>query len=77
MDQLFWPYYQKDLAEGRIDEEGAIELFQCMWASMAQCLDLAITPYNEATHEALICCSVSAALSSSIKSVLANARLAC
>ena len=51
MDQLFWPYYQKDLAEGRIDEEGAIELFQCMWASMAQCLDLAITPYNKATHE--------------------------
>ena len=33
------------------DEEGAIELFQCMWASMAQCLDLAITPYNKATHE--------------------------
>ena len=51
MDQLFWPYYQKDLAEGRIDEEKAIELFQCMWASMAQCLDLAITPYNKATHE--------------------------
>ena len=39
------------LAEGRIDEEGAIEFFQCMWASMAQCLDLAITPYNKATHE--------------------------
>ena len=52
MDQLFsWPYYQKDLAEGRIDEEGAIELFQCMWASIAQCLDLAITPADEATRQ--------------------------
>lgn len=51
MDQLFWPYYEKDLAEGRIDEDKAIELFQCMWVNMAQCLDLAITPYNKATHE--------------------------
>lgn len=51
MDQLFWPYYEKDLKEGRIDEDKAIELFHCMWASMAQCLDLAITPYNKATHE--------------------------
>ncbi len=51
MDQLFWPYYEKDLQEGRIDEDKAVELFQCMWANMAQCLDLAITPYNKATHE--------------------------
>ena len=51
MDQLFWPYYKKDVAEGRMNEDKAIELFQCMWASMAQCLDLAITPYNKATHE--------------------------
>ncbi len=51
MDQLFWPYYKKDLDEGRITEKKAIELFQCMWVNMAQCLDLAITPYNKATHE--------------------------
>jgi len=51
MDQLLWPFYQRDLAAGSIDEGKAIELFQCMWANMAQCLDLAITPYNKATHE--------------------------
>ncbi len=51
MDQFFWPFYEKDLKDGIITEEKAIELFQCMWANMAQCLDLAITPYNKATHE--------------------------
>lgn len=51
MDQLLWPYYERDVAEGRLDEDGAVELLQCMWVNMAQCLDLAITPYNKATHE--------------------------
>ena len=51
MDQLFWPYYEKDVREGIMDEDRAVELFQCMWVNMAQCLDLAITPYNKATHE--------------------------
>lgn len=51
MDQLFRPYYERDKAAGLVDEDKAIELFQCMWANMAQCLDLAITPYNKATHE--------------------------
>ena len=47
MDQLFWPYYEKDVREGIMDEDRAVELFQCMWVNMAQCLDLAITPYNK------------------------------
>ena len=51
MDQILWPYYEKDVAAGRLDEDSAVELLQCMWVNMAQCLDLAITPYNKATHE--------------------------
>lgn len=51
MDQLLWPYYEKDVREGRLDEDKAVELLQCMWVNMAQCVDLAITPYNKATHE--------------------------
>lgn len=51
MDQLFWPFFKNDVAAGRMTENKAIELFQCMWVNMAQCLDLAITPYNKATHE--------------------------
>lgn len=51
MDQLFWPFFKSDVAAGTMTEKKAIELFQCMWVNMAQCLDLAITPYNKATHE--------------------------
>lgn len=51
LDQLLWPYYERDVREGRLDEDRAVELLQCMWVNMAQCLDLAITPYNKATHE--------------------------
>ncbi len=51
MDQLFWPYYQRDVEAGILDEDRAVDLFHCMWVNMAQCLDLAITPYNKSTHE--------------------------
>lgn len=51
LDQLLWPWYLRDVREGRLDEDRAVELLQCMWVNMAQCLDLAITPYNKATHE--------------------------
>ena len=44
MDQYLYPYYAKDLKEGRIDRERAKELFQCMWLAMAQYQDLYISP---------------------------------
>lgn len=44
MDQYLYPYYAKDLKEGRIDREQAKELFQCMWLAMAQYQDLYISP---------------------------------
>lgn len=31
LDQYMFPYYQKDLAAGRIDAEGAVELLACLW----------------------------------------------
>lgn len=44
MDRYLYPYYAKDLKEGRIDREKAKELFQCMWLAMAQYQDLYISP---------------------------------
>ena len=44
MDQYLYPYYAKDVREGRIDREKAKELFQCMWLAMAQYQDLYISP---------------------------------
>jgi len=51
MDQYFYPYYKKDLAEGRITEEQATELLECMWVAMAQFIDLYVSPTGGAFNE--------------------------
>lgn len=51
MDQYFWPFYEKDLAEGRITEDSALELLECMWVGMAQYVDLYISPTGGAFNE--------------------------
>jgi pyruvate formate-lyase/glycerol dehydratase family glycyl radical enzyme len=51
MDQYFYPYYKKDMDEGRITEEKAIELLELMWVSMAQFIDLYISPAGGAINE--------------------------
>lgn len=44
MDQYLYPYYKKDVEQGKIDREFAKELFQCMWLGMAQYQDLYVSP---------------------------------
>ena len=51
MDQYLYPYYRKYLVEGRITEEKAIELLECMWVAMAQFIDLYISPTGGAFNE--------------------------
>lgn len=51
MDQYLLPYYQKDVAEGRITPESATELFQCVWIQMAQCVELKLNPVTAAGTE--------------------------
>jgi formate C-acetyltransferase len=51
MDQYLYPYYKKDLEEGRITEEQATELIECMWVAMAQFIDLYISPTGGAFNE--------------------------
>lgn len=51
MDQYFYPYYKQDLAAGRITEEKAMELLECMWVAMAQFIDLYISPTGGAFNE--------------------------
>lgn len=43
-DQFFYPYYKKDLAEGRITPEAAQELFQCLWLNMMQSVESQMSP---------------------------------
>lgn len=51
MDQYLYPYYKKDLEEGRITPEEAIELLECMWVAMAQFIDLYLSPTGGAFNE--------------------------
>ena len=44
MDQYLYPYYKKDLEEGRLTRDEAKELLECMWVDMAQFIDLYINP---------------------------------
>ncbi|MGE5769978.1 MAG: pyruvate formate lyase family protein, partial [Betaproteobacteria bacterium] len=51
MDQYLWPYYQKDLAEGRITRESALELFHCLWLNMVQAVEIKLNPVAAAGTE--------------------------
>lgn len=51
MDQYFYPYYVADLKAGRLTEEEATELIECMWVAMAQFIDLYISPTGGAFNE--------------------------
>ncbi|MBC8014423.1 MAG: glycyl radical protein [Sporomusaceae bacterium] len=51
MDQYLYPYYKKDIAEGRLTDEKTVELLECMWLGMAQFIDLYISPTGGAFNE--------------------------
>ncbi|MDR2801020.1 MAG: glycyl radical protein [Desulfovibrio sp.] len=51
MDQYFYPFYARDLEEGRITEEKALELLECMWVGMAEFIDMYISPAGGAFNE--------------------------
>ena len=51
MDQYLYPFYQKDVEEGLLSEENAVELLECMWVGMAQFIDLYLSPTGGAFNE--------------------------
>ena len=51
MDQYLYPYYERDLENGTLTEESALELVECMWVGMAQFIDLYISPTGGAFNE--------------------------
>lgn len=50
-DQYLLPYYRNDLADGRVSRESAIELFQCLWLNMVQCVEIKLNPVAAAGTE--------------------------
>ena len=51
MDQYFYPFYRDDQEAGRITEEQALELLECMWVGMAEFIDMYISPTGGAFNE--------------------------
>lgn len=50
-DQYLLPYYRKDIADGRMTKEGALELLQCLWLQMYQCVEIKLNPIGAAGTE--------------------------
>jgi formate C-acetyltransferase len=44
IDQYLYPYYKRDLEEGRITEEEALELLECLWIGMAKNAEIYMSP---------------------------------
>ncbi len=51
MDQYFFLFYEKDVEAGKLTEEQAIELLECMWVGMAEFIDMYISPTGGAFNE--------------------------
>ncbi|MBE1425889.1 formate C-acetyltransferase [Desulfomicrobium macestii] len=51
MDQYFYPYYAQDVEAGKLTEEQAMELLECMWVGMAEFIDMYISPTGGAFNE--------------------------
>ncbi|MEW6624672.1 MAG: pyruvate formate lyase family protein [Bacillota bacterium] len=43
IDQYLYPYYKRDMEEGIIDEDKALELLECLWIKIAQFLPINAT----------------------------------
>jgi formate C-acetyltransferase len=48
MDQYLYPLYLEDLKQGRITPDMAVELLECLWACMAQFVEMYIMPQGNA-----------------------------
>lgn len=51
MDQYLYPFYKKDKEAGIINDDQVQELFECMWVSMAQFIDLYLSDTGGAFNE--------------------------
>ncbi|MDO5537886.1 MAG: pyruvate formate lyase family protein, partial [Desulfovibrionaceae bacterium] len=51
MDQYFYPYFKADIESGKITEDQALEILECMWVGMAEFIDMYISPTGGAFNE--------------------------
>jgi formate C-acetyltransferase len=46
IDQYLYPYYKKDKEEGKLTDDAALELLECLWLNIAQSVIVYITPHG-------------------------------
>lgn len=46
IDQYLYPYFARDKAEGRLTDEDALELLECLWLGMARNVEIYTAPGN-------------------------------
>jgi formate C-acetyltransferase len=51
IDQYLYPYYKRDLEEGRLTRDGALEYLECLWLNMAQFVRLQPTSAGYLIYE--------------------------
>ncbi len=51
MDQYLYPYYKADKEAGKLTDEQAMEMLECMWVAMAQFIDLYMSVTGGAFNE--------------------------
>jgi formate C-acetyltransferase len=44
IDQYLWPYFERDQSEGRLSDEQALELLECLWVGMARNVEIYTAP---------------------------------
>ncbi len=44
IDQYLWPYFERDRREGRLRDEQALELLECIWVGMARNVEIYTAP---------------------------------
>ncbi|MEG1246424.1 (2S)-3-sulfopropanediol dehydratase [Gordonibacter sp.] len=52
MDQVLWPYYQKDLESGTLTRAEAKELFECYWLNISQIVTMPVSESSGRLFEA-------------------------
>ena len=70
LDQYLWPYYERDITDGRIDRRRALELIQCLWVKCYKTFDFHYVTVggvradgSDGTNElSLLCLEATAAL---------------
>lgn len=51
LDQLLYPFYEKDKEEGTLTDDDVLELLECLWLNIAQYINISVSPQAASFYE--------------------------